>query len=260
LLSIGSLALFVIIERKAASPLIELSLMAHKVLLPANIVILIFGITMFMVYQTIPILVRSSQPLGFGGDAVSTAIVQLPFMIVILVFAPSSGFIVSKIGNLKPTFAGTIIMTIGFFSLFMFHSTEITVAINLAIVAAGISLIQVGAFNITMEYTPLKFSGISLGMSVVLFLIGSSIGPAIAGIYMQTHQELAKGVTTGSFPSPISYNLIFLTAALISVISITLVIILRRRITQSQSTLKKLEMEASNMKQDARRDEVGKND
>jgi MFS family permease len=259
LLSMGSLTLFVIIEKRAASPLIELSLMAHKVLLPANIVILIFGITMFMVYQTIPILVRSPQPLGFGGDAVATAMVQLPFMIVILVFAPSSGFIVSKIGNLKPTVAGTIIMTIGFFSLFIFHSTEITVAINLAIVAAGISLIQVGAFNITMEYTPLKFSGVSLGMSVVLFLIGSSIGPAIAGIYMQTHQELAKGVTTGSFPSPISYNLIFLTAALISAISITLVIILRRRITQSQSTLK-LEMEESNMEQNARRDEAGKND
>jgi MFS family permease len=259
LLSMGSLTLFVIIEKRAASPLIELSLIAHKVLLPANIVILIFGITMFMVYQTIPILVRSPQPLGFGGDAVATAMVQLPFMIVILVFAPSSGFIVSKIGNLKPTVAGTIIMTIGFFSLFIFHSTEITVAINLAIVAAGISLIQVGAFNITMEYTPLKFSGVSLGMSVVLFLIGSSIGPAIAGIYMQTHQELAKGVTTGSFPSPISYNLIFLTAALISAISITLVIILRRRITQSQSTLK-LEMEESNMKQNARRDEAGKND
>ena len=119
LLSMGSLVLFVIIERRAASPLIELSLMAHKVLLPANIVILIFGITMFMVYQTIPILVRSPQPLGFGGDAVSTAMVQLPFMIVILVFAPSSGFIVSKIGNLKPTVAGTIIMTVGFFSLYI---------------------------------------------------------------------------------------------------------------------------------------------
>jgi MFS family permease len=233
LLSMGSLTLFVIIEKRAASPLIELSLMAHKILLPANIVILIFGITMFMVYQTIPILVRSPQPLGFGGDAVATAMVQLPFMIVILVFAPSSGFIVSKIGNLKPTVSGTIIMTIGFFSLFIFHSTEITVAINLAIVAAGISLIQVGAFNITMEYTPLKFSGVSLGMSVVLFLIGSSIGPAIAGIYMQTHQELAKGVTTGSFPSPISYDLIFLTATLISALSIMLVIILRRRIIQS---------------------------
>jgi MFS family permease len=242
LLSAGSLALFVIIERRATSPLIELSLMTDSTLLPANIIILIFGMTMFMVYQTIPILVRSPQPLGFGGDAVATAMVQLPFMVVFLVFAPSSGFIVSKIGNLKPTVAGSIIMTIGFFSLFMFHSTESMVAINLAIVASGISLIQVGAFNITMEYTPMKFSGVSLGMSVVLVLIGSSIGPAVAGIYMQTHQEeIAKGVSGsssnsgGSFPSQISYNLIFLTAALVSTISVVLVIILKRKMMRSKS-------------------------
>ena len=237
IISVGSLALFINIERKAASPLIELSLMTHKVLLPGNIIILIFGITMFMVYQTIPILVRSPQPLGFGGDAVTTAMVQLPFMIVILIFAPSSGFIVSKIGNLKPTIAGTIIMTIGFFTLFMFHSTESLVAINLALVAVGISLIQVGAFNITMEHTPLQFSGVSLGMSVVLFLIGSSIGPAIAGIYMQTHQVLEKGTTSG-FPSQTAYNLIFLTATSISVLSIILVVVLRRRIVSSTSIMK----------------------
>jgi MFS family permease len=238
LLSAGSLALFVLIERRASSPLIELSLMTHKILLPANIIILIFGMTMFMVYQTIPILVRSPNPLGFGGDAVSSAMVQLPFMIVFLIFAPSSGFIVSKIGNLKPTVAGTIIMTIGFFSLFMFHSTEFVVAINLAIVASGISLIQVGAFNITMEYTPMQFSGVSLGMSVVLVLIGSSIGPAIAAIYMQTHQEvISKGVSSnrgGSFPSPISYDLIFLTAAVVSTISIALVTVLKRKMMITQ--------------------------
>jgi MFS family permease len=256
LLSIGSLALFILIERRTSSPLIELSLIGDKILLPANVIILIFGMTMFMVYQTIPILVRSPHPFGFGGDAVASAMVQLPFMIVFLIFAPSSGFIVSKMGNLKPTAIGTVIMTIGFFSLFMFHSTESIVAINLAIVAVGISLIQVGAFNITMEYTPRQFSGVSLGMSVVLVLIGSSIGPAIAGIYMQTHQELAKEISNsgnsgvGSFPSPISYNLIFLTAALISATSIALVIILKRKMTQSQSTLKKLEIESAHEKHD----------
>jgi MFS family permease len=258
LLSMVSLALFVIAERRASSPLIELSLMTDKILLPANIILLIFGMTMFMVYQTTPILVRSPHPLGFGGDAVASAMVQLPFMVVFLVFAPSSGFIVSKIGNLKPTLAGTIIMTIGFFSLFMFHSTEFMVAINLAIVAIGISLIQVGAFNITMEYTPLQFSGVSLGMSVVLVLIGSSIGPAIAAIYMQTHQEIVKGVNSGgSFPSPLSYDMIFLTAALISTMAIALVIILKRKLTQS--ILKKSEIETSNKKQNAG-EGINKND
>jgi hypothetical protein len=65
-----------------------------------------------------------------------------------------------------------------------------------------------------MEHTPLQFSGVSLGMSVVLVLIGSSIGPAISAVYLQTYQEIAKGLSNGSggsFPSPLSYNLIFLS-------------------------------------------------
>jgi hypothetical protein len=72
-------------------------------------------------------------------------------------------------------------------------------------------------------------------------LIGSSIGPAIAAIYMQTYQqEVAKGVSsTGSFfPSPISYNMIFLTATLISAISVALVMVLRRRIITMTTTTK----------------------
>ena len=135
-------------------------------------------------------------------------------------------------------------MTVGFFSLFMFHSTESIVAINLAIVAIGISLIQVGVFNVTMEYTPRQFSGVSLGMSVVLLLIGSAIGSAISAIYMQTHQEVISKVVNngisgsgGSFPSPVSYNLIFLTAAFVSTISILFVIVLKRRIAMTKQPL-----------------------
>ena len=91
-----------------------------------------------------------------------------------------------------------------------------------------------GAFNITMEYTPRQFSGVSLGMSVVLVLIGSSIGPVIAATYMQTHQALARGTITGLFPSPLSYNLIFITASMISIICVGLAIILRLKIIQAK--------------------------
>ena len=125
-----------IVEKKSTSPLINLKLLTNRILLPANIVMMILGITMFMVYQSVPILVRSPEPVGFGGDAVTTANVQLPFMIILLIIAPSSGFIMSRLGNLKPTLAGSIIGTIGFFSLFIFHSTQLLVATNLAVIGS----------------------------------------------------------------------------------------------------------------------------
>jgi MFS family permease len=226
--TIVSLVLFVIVEKRSTSPLINLKLLTNRILLPANIVMMILGITMFMVYQSVPILVRSPEPVGFGGDAVTTANVQLPFIIILLIIAPSSGFIMSRLGNLKPTLAGSLISTIGFFSLFIFHSTQLLVATNLAVIAAGISLTQVGIFDITMKSTPKQFSGISLGMTVVLNILGSSIGPAIAAIYMQQNQVFLKGII-GTFPSSIAYNLIFLTAAIVSVVSIALVMITKNR-------------------------------
>lgn len=231
LLCVGaiSLILFVIIERRSQSPLVNLQLLTNKMILSANIILVITFLTMFTLFQTIPVLVRSPQPLGFGGDATTAASIQLPFMIVFLLFAPSSGFIISKLGNVKPTILGSIISVIGLFSLFIFHSTEFLISANLAIIAAGLSLTQVGGFNIVLETTPRQFSGISLGMTVLFNMVGSSIGPAVAGIYMQTHQAIVKGIA-GSFPSPDSYYLIFLTIALTSIVPLVLAIFIKKRI------------------------------
>ena len=80
-----SLAVFIVIEKKVSSPLLDLKLMTHRMILPATIILMLVFLCMFMVYQTIPIMVRSPQPLGFGGDAVVTASVPLPFMIVLLI-------------------------------------------------------------------------------------------------------------------------------------------------------------------------------
>ncbi len=229
---ITSLVLFVIIEKRSNSPLVNFQLMTNKVILSANIILVIAFLSMFTVFQTIPVLVRSPQPLGFGENVITTATIQLPFMIVFLLFAPSSGFIVSRLGNVKPTIIGSIVSTIGFFSLFFFHSNGLVVSTNLAIIAGGLSLMQVGGFDIILQSTPRRFSGISLGMTVLFNLIGGSVGPAVAGIFMQTNQVFIKDLAA-SFPSPDSYNLIFLTISLMSLVPVVLAIFLNKLPMQS---------------------------
>jgi hypothetical protein len=54
------------------------------------------------------------------------------------------------------------------------------VAGTLAIIASGLVLTQVGGFNIVLESTSRQFSGIFVGMTVLLNLIGGAIGFAIA--------------------------------------------------------------------------------
>jgi MFS family permease len=223
-----SLAVFIVIEKKVSSPLLDLKLMTHKMILPATIILMMVFLCMFMVYQTIPILVRSPQPLGFGGDALVTASVQLPFMIVLLIGTIMSGFILNRVGNTRLTLLGTIISAIGFISLFLFHSTEFMVSVALTIISAGLSLSITGGFNIVLLSAPIQATGIALGMTLLLNLVGMSIGPSIAAMFQQMYQGTVEGVA-GRFPTHDAYNLIFLTAAIISLASIALALALARR-------------------------------
>ncbi|MDQ3888446.1 MAG: MFS transporter [Thermoproteota archaeon] len=224
-----SLAVFIIIEKRVSSPLVDLKLMTHKMILPATIILMMVFLCMFMVYQTIPILVRSPQPLGFGGDALVTASVQLPFMVVLLIGTVMSGFILNKVGNTRLTLLGTIISAVGFFSLLLFHSTEFLVSVTLTIISAGLSLSITGGFNVVLLSAPIQATGIALGMALLLNLVGMSIGPSIAAMFQQMYQGTIEGVVGEQFPTQDAYNLIFLTAALISLASIAFALALARR-------------------------------
>ena len=162
-------------------------------------------------------------------------------MIISLIFSVASGFVVSKFGNLKPTTIGIIVTTIGFFILFIFNSTEASIATILIVVAVGLALMQIGSVNVVLTSTPKQYSGVSLGMNLLIYLIGASVGPVIAGMYTQANQVFIESGTNGisaSFPSPVSYNLIFLTATLISVSSIVFAILLNRSMSNRSGVIK----------------------
>jgi MFS family permease len=233
-MTVISLSLFIFVERRSDSPLIDFKMFSDKILLPANILIVIIGLSMFMVFQTIPVLVRSPIPFGFGESASNTGNVQLPFALVLLVFGPTSGFIISKLGSLKPIIMGTIVSGLGFVALLMLHQTEIEISLGLAILSAGLSLTSVGAMNVIILSTPRQSSGISLGISSLMRIIGASIGPALAGMYMQSNQSIMTiGGIARFFPSMESYNLIFLTAAIVSIVGIVVAILLRQRVVKA---------------------------
>ena len=222
-----SLTLFILIEKRSASPLIDFGLMLNKRILLANILIVVVGYSMFTVFQTVPILVQNPQPVGFGGDPISAAKVQLPFAIIILVFGAASGFIITRLGSMKTIIIGTVVGAIGFSALAIFHSTEFLLSLYLGIIAIGISLSSVGAQNVIILSIPRQNSGMSLGMTTFLRILGSSIAPAVAGMLMQQYQYTANiGGTAQSFPSSEAYNLIFLIASILSVVSVSLAVLL----------------------------------
>jgi MFS family permease len=227
-----SLAVFVVIERKTVPPFVDLRLLRHMILLPSYILLISTGIAMFMIYPTIVQLVRSPVPLGFGGDAVDAANVQLSFMVMFLIFASITPFIINKIGSVRPAIIGAIISLVGGVGLLAFHSTEFAVSANLAVIASGLSLTMTATWNMVVSSSPKEFTGISVGVGALLLFIGMAIGPALAGVYMES-KETVEGVQ-GSFPSPGSYDTVFLTAGVLSAVSLVFGLVLRRKAAKKE--------------------------
>jgi MFS family permease len=241
LVGFGSLASFIIVERKSSSPLIDFKLISRRPILISNIIVIIWGICTFAIFQTIPILVQSPVITGgIGGNAIDAANIQLPFSITSLVFGPTSGLIISKIGSTKVTLMGAIITTISLLSILIFHANAIQLAINLAVVGVGLALLNVGQLNINTTSVSPKNIGVSLGINTLLRYIGSAIGPAVAGMLMQSNQNIIKtadGISR-AFPSKESYNFIFLFILVAVAITILLSMkIAHRKI--GQTTLEK---------------------
>lgn len=225
--SIVSLACFITFERKTDKPLLDFKIMRNGSFLPSTLVLMLTFLSIFTVYLTIPILVRSPVPLGLGGDALAVANVQLPFMVTFLVANIASGFLLSRIRNTRLTLIGTAIATAGFLLLIMSHSTASEVSLGLIVLGAGLSLSITGGFNAVLVSVPIQMTGIALGMTLLLNLVGMSIGPVVAGIIQDFNQGTVPGIA-GSFPTESAYVDIFIMAAVLSAVSFVISIAMNR--------------------------------
>ena len=71
--------------------------------------------------------------------------------LVFLIFASITPFIINKIGGLKPIIMGGIVSIFGAIGLLAFHATELSVSVNLAILASGLSLTMTAAWNMVVS-------------------------------------------------------------------------------------------------------------
>jgi hypothetical protein len=112
----------------------------------------------------------------------------------LLIGTITSGFTLNRVKNTNLMLIGTIISTIGFIVILLFHATENMLSIGLTILAAGLSLSISGGFNLILLSVPIQVTGIALGMTLLLNLVGMSVGSAHSGVFQETYKGIAQGV------------------------------------------------------------------
>jgi EmrB/QacA subfamily drug resistance transporter len=177
---VALLALFVWQERRAAEPLLPLTLFRSSVFDVANAMGFTIGMAMFGAIVFIPLYLQ----LVYGASPTSSGLRLLPLMAGLLVAAIASGRAISRIGRYKIfPIAGTAILVVGMYLLsrLAVGTAPWLASVYMLVVGVGIGLVmQVLVLVVQNDARPHEI-GVVTSTATFFRSVGGSFGVAIFG-------------------------------------------------------------------------------
>jgi predicted MFS family arabinose efflux permease len=192
---------FIAQERRAAEPIIPLSLFGSPVFRVATSLGFLIGLAMFGAIVFIPLFLQ----LVYGVSPTSSGLRMLPLMAGLLVASVASGRAISRMGRYRRfPIAGTAITALGMFLLSRLEvDTQPWVAsVYMLVVGVGIGLVMQVLVLVVQNDAPARDVGVATSTATFFRSMGGSLGVAVFGAIFATRlgdelTALPSGVAAG---------------------------------------------------------------
>jgi EmrB/QacA subfamily drug resistance transporter len=196
---------FVIVERRAAEPVLPLHLFARRTFSVTSVVGFIVGFAMFGAITYLPAFFQVVK----GISPTISGVYLLPLMAGLLVVSIGSGQLISKTGRYRFfPIAGTALMTLGMYLLSLMGVGTPTVleALYMAVLGMGIGGVMQVLVIIVQNGVPHSELGVATSGATFFRSIGGSFGTAIFGAIFSNVLigNLARHLHGTSLPSGFS--------------------------------------------------------
>ncbi|MFF0038894.1 MFS transporter [Streptomyces mirabilis] len=179
------LAVLVLVERRTAEPLVDISLFVRPSVLMTNLVTLLVGFGMFGAFVLIPQLAETptASGYGFGVDATRAGLLMLPGCLIILVTGSVTGSLAKRFHAKLPLVLGGLASVAGLAMLAAQHGSQAAVLGWTTVLFAGIGFAYAAIPNLIVDAVPAAKTGEATGLNALVRSVGSSLGTqVVAGI------------------------------------------------------------------------------
>lgn len=186
-LSAASLAAFILIERKAADPILPLALFKDPIFSVSVIVSLLSGAVMFAIISFMPTYLQGV--VGISATYAGTALI--PLSLGIVAGAGSSGALMKKFGYKVFGVGGFVLAIIGYLLLSTLgEKPSITLAvIYMLVLGPGIGF-TIQTFIIAVQNSvPRKFVGVATSSITLFRMLGATVGVTVLGTILSRHLQ-----------------------------------------------------------------------
>ena len=182
LVTVGTalLVAFLIVERRAAEPIIPLKLFRERTFTVPAVISAIVGFAMFAGIIYLPLFMQ----IATGATATASGLTMVPLMLGAIGTSISTGRIISHTGRYKlfPV-AGTLIAAVGMFLLSTMdvHTTRLVSSIYMLVLGVGIGMVMQVTVLAVQNAVDRRHLGSATSTVTFLRSMGGSFGTAVGG-------------------------------------------------------------------------------
>ncbi|MFJ4779036.1 DHA2 family efflux MFS transporter permease subunit [Streptomyces sp. NPDC088762] len=195
------LVVFVLVERKAAEPVLPLGLFRIRTFTLCSVISFVVGFAMFGAMVYLPTFLQVVQ----GVSPTMSGVHMLPMVLGMLLASTGSGQIVSRTGRWKVfPLAGTAVTALGLLLLHQLHRTSSTWEMSAYFFVFGVGLGLVMQVLVLVVQNAVSYADLGVATSGATFFrsIGASFGVAIFGTVFTNRLDDKLATALAGIPLP----------------------------------------------------------
>lgn len=238
-ISVIAFPIFLLVERRANEPLMRLELFGVRNIMVANIAGLISGAGMFLMFTGLVYYLQLPQPYGLGLSIIESGLLMAPVALVMMIVGPIVGRLINATGPKPLLIIGSVISIFGYLLLDTFRYSVYEVVLDVMITAVGLVNIMIPLVNMVAVSLPEEQRGIGIGMNTLIRTIGSSIGPVISTLFMDTYTTWIiydfndQIVPLAQVPSYLAFHYMYTAAVSIMVLNLIVALFTRNYVIKT---------------------------
>jgi MFS family permease len=202
------LVVFVLVERRVASPLVDVRANARPALLLTNIASVCVGFALFAMLIGTASYVQAPEAsgYGFGSSVLASGLAMLPSGVAMLLLSPVSAKLSDRFGPKVTLAIGGVVIAIGFLSRIVFTGSFWQIVVGTTVAGAGTGIAYAAMPSLIMRAAPQSELAAANGLNALARSVGSSLASAIGGTVLA-----ASTIALGAYelPSLGAYRLLF---------------------------------------------------
>lgn len=190
IVALVSAPIWVFIELRSATPIIDMRMMRERPVVTANVSSFLFGVSLYSAFGFIPSFVQLPASTGYGlGESVTmSGVIFAPMTGAMLVSGLTAGRLTQRFGAHRLVAVTSLLPVVGFGLLASFHghSWQVVAATTFAGLGFGIALSALSA--LVVESVSSNQTGAATGMNANIRSIGGAAGAALIGAVLSANQ------------------------------------------------------------------------